>query len=100
MFIYGTEPACRAVGTIRNLKADTDYLYFGTQQRAFYVNNRDLTQAHVLAEIVAAFKADRKSFLQQFDAPEIREETQIVVRIPIQRYPDVVFRAALDSTVI
>jgi putative protein-disulfide isomerase len=100
LFIYGTEPACRAVGTIRNLKAGTDYLYLSALQRAFYVSNRDLTQVHVLAEIVAAFKADRKSFLQQFDAPEIREETHVIVRIPIQRHPDVVFRAALDSTVI
>jgi protein-disulfide isomerase-like protein with CxxC motif len=100
LFIYGTEPACRAVGKIRNLKAGTDYLYLSALQRAFYVSSRDLTQVHVLAEIVAAFKADRKSFLQQFDAPEIREETHVIVGIPIQRHTDVVFHATLNGAIV
>lgn len=75
-FVYDTEPACRAVVTVRNLKADVEYPYFSALQRGFYVSNRDLTQPQVLAEIAADFDIDRDVFLQRLGSSEVSEQTQ------------------------
>lgn len=75
-FVYDTEPACRAVVTMRRLAPDKALSFMGAIQRAFYGNNRDITQTEVLASIAAeAAGIDAASFTAEFMAPETRNET-------------------------
>lgn len=95
-FAYDTEPACRAVVAIRKLKAELEYPYFNALQRDFYVNNRDLTRAEVLADIAAEFDIDRKTFLARFDSPQTNEATQedftFCRRLGIEGFPAMLLR--------
>lgn len=50
-FIYDTEPACRAVITIRAHAPGHTLAMYDAIQRAFYAQSRDITQAKVLADI-------------------------------------------------
>ena len=49
--MYDTEPACRAMVTMRRLAPDKALGFMAAIQRAFYGNNQDVTQAEVLAAI-------------------------------------------------
>ena len=50
-FIYDTEPACRAVITIRAHAPEHTLAMYHAIQRAFYAQSRDVTQAKVLADV-------------------------------------------------
>ena len=43
-FIYDTEPACRALVTVRTLKPEASLGFLAAQHRAFYAENRDITE--------------------------------------------------------
>lgn len=53
-FIYDSEPACRAVVAARTLSPSHSLYVFDAIQHAFYAEGRDITQAAVLADVVAA----------------------------------------------
>ena len=74
-FIYDTEPACRAVVTMRTRQPDHALSMKAAISRAFYANNRDVTSAEVLADIAAEEGDDRDAFAADFLSPEIRNET-------------------------
>ena len=52
-WIYDTEPACRAVVTMRLLNPRITLAYKSRVQTAFYAENRDTTRGAVLADIAA-----------------------------------------------
>lgn len=72
-FVYDTGPACRAVVAARNLAPENWLLYFKAVQRAFYVENRDVTDADVLADVAAACALDRDDFAMVYASDEISE---------------------------
>jgi putative protein-disulfide isomerase len=72
-FVYDTEPASRAVVVARRSGLGLEDLK--AVHRAFYAENRDVTQAEVLAEIAATIGLDRKGFLAAFGSDGAREET-------------------------
>ena len=94
-FVYDTEPACRAVVAMRNLAPDAALAYLATVQRAFYAENRDVTQEDVLAELAAPFAA-ADDFRVVYRAPEVHEATQadfrLVHGLGIQGFPTVVLQ--------
>lgn len=69
-FIYDTEPACRAVVTVRTLAPSALLPAFHAFQHAFYEEGQDITNPHVLADIgsqiltQAGFPIDASGFLQ------------------------------------
>lgn len=73
-FVYDTEPACRAVVTVRRLQPDKTLSYMATVQHAFYGRNQDVTDTDVLAEL-AKGSIDGAAFTQEFLAPDTRNET-------------------------
>jgi len=75
-FVYDTEPACRAVVAVRNIHPAVAIDYFEAVQRAFYADNRDVTQADVLADLAAERNIPRTVFDPVFEAPEIIEATR------------------------
>jgi putative protein-disulfide isomerase len=75
-FIYDTEPACRAVVTMRRLRPDGALAFMAAIQRAFYARNQDITQTEVLAEIAESEAGiDRAAFTSEFLTADTRNET-------------------------
>jgi putative protein-disulfide isomerase len=75
-FVYDTEPACRAVVTMRRLRPERALAYMAAIQRAFYAGNQDVTQTPVLASLAeSATGVDSTTFTSEFLGSETRNET-------------------------
>jgi putative protein-disulfide isomerase len=82
---YTTEPACRAVVTVRELaQADPDpataraqtLAMFHAIQVAFYAEGRDATDPEELAAVAQRVGVDREHFVAAFADPAMRERAQ------------------------
>ena len=75
-WVYDTEPACRAVVTMRLLNPRVALAFKARIQRAFYAEGRDTTQESVLADIAGETGVDREMFFAELQSEEARRETQ------------------------
>jgi len=95
-FVYDTEPACRAVVIVRSANPDAAVPFFTALHRAFYAENRDITQAEVLADIAEPFGLPRETFLEAFADSNIRTATQAdfnyARQLGVSGFPTVVCR--------
>ncbi len=73
---YDTEPACRAVVTMRLLNPLVALAYKSAVQRAFYAEGRDTTRDAVLADIAGEMGVEREMFFAELISEEARKETQ------------------------
>lgn len=71
-FVYDTEPADRAIVVMRLLNPVVMLSYFTSVQRAFYAENRDVTDENVLAELAAEHGLDRERFLEALMTDQAR----------------------------
>jgi putative protein-disulfide isomerase len=74
-FVYNTEPACRAMVVMRSFAPKASLAYLEAVHKAFYVDNRDVSDPFVLADIAKKFTLDPAAFIALFEAPEIIEAT-------------------------
>jgi putative protein-disulfide isomerase len=74
-FTYDTEPACRAVVTVRRLRPDMTLPFKARISRAFYAENRDMTSADKIADVAAEAGFDKAEFAAAFASPETHNET-------------------------
>jgi len=74
-FVYDTEPACRAVVTMRRLAPENVLAYKARVSRAFYGENRDTTDVKVLAALATEFGEDADRFELEMLSAEARNET-------------------------
>ena len=74
-FTYDTEPACRAVVTVRRLRPDMALAFKARVSRAFYAENRDMTSAEEIAAVAEEAGFDKAEFAAAFAAPETQNET-------------------------
>lgn len=95
-FVYDTEPACRAMVTVRTLKAQSALPYLGALHRAFYAENRDITDPELLADLAGGVGLDRNIFAQVFPTREMMYQTSAdffrAQSMGIQGFPTVVLR--------
>lgn len=96
-FVYDTEPACRAVVTVRSIEGDLAALkMFDRLQSAFYADNVDITEAENAAAIAAAAGVDSIEFSRLFASPElaVRTRTDFVRSrdMGISGFPSVIVR--------
>jgi putative protein-disulfide isomerase len=81
-FDYDTEPACRAVATVKLLQARNDLPsattlnFFSAVQRKFYVEGHDPKMADFYASICASLSLDFAEFRGLFDSSEARQAVQ------------------------
>lgn len=80
-FCYDTEPACRALVTLRNQLPGREWEYLAALQEAFYVRHQDITRAKVLADLASVVtgvdaEADAEAFARQMQNLEMREQLQ------------------------
>ena len=74
-FTYDTEPACRAVVTMRRMAPKNALAFLERVSRAFYASNRDVTDDAVLADLAAEAGMDRAAFYADLTSAEARNET-------------------------
>lgn len=74
-FIYDSEPASRAVVTIRHLAPGREYAFMSTIQKAFYAEGEDITQAAVLARHAPDFGVSEADFLDAFESEAMKNAT-------------------------
>jgi putative protein-disulfide isomerase len=74
-FVYDTDPAARAVVVLRRNRPDAALDFLERVQRAFYAENRDVTDPAVLADLAAGFGLDRDAFLAEHATDAAKEET-------------------------
>ncbi|MBF9253628.1 DsbA family protein [Pontibacter sp. 172403-2] len=75
-FVYDTEPACRAVITMRYLKPEAELEMAEAIQNAFYAQGSDVTQPAILAAIATQFDVTEEEFLEMFNSELMLEKTQ------------------------
>ena len=75
-FIYDTEPASRAVIVVSMLSPEAVFIFFQAVQSAFYVEQRNVTNAQVLAELAGSVGLETQQFLQAFESDAARDITQ------------------------
>lgn len=84
-YVYDTEPACRAVVTIREHAPDHTLEMYHAIQHAFYAMSRDITQTSVLADVWQELvnslpdleiNFSRKEFINAFESDTIKSLTR------------------------
>ena len=75
-FVYDTEPPSRAVVVLRRRGMDTGLAALRRIHRAFYAENRDVTDTATLAALAAEFGVDEAAFCSEFGSEAAVEETR------------------------
>ena len=82
--------------TIRNLKPDAQQPFLAAVHRAFYAENRDVTDAGVLAGIAADAGVDENAFAEAFQSREMIYQTGAdfhrSASMGVQGFPTVILR--------
>lgn len=65
-FLYDTEPACRALVTVRALRPEAALTFLAAQHKAFYAENQDITDHDILADLAETAGVDRSLFVETF----------------------------------
>jgi putative protein-disulfide isomerase len=90
-FVYDTEPACRAVVTMRTGAGPLAFAFFHAAQDAFYRDGLDVTNDDVLADLAAGIGVPREDFAEAFASEELKQATRqdfaIVQRWGINGFP-------------
>ncbi|MEF2549818.1 DsbA family protein [Aurantimonas sp. A2-1-M11] len=76
-FVYDTDPAARAVVAVRAEDRSLELPYLERVQRAFYAENRDVTQPEVLADLAAEMGLEREPFLMRHGSEAVRDATRL-----------------------
>lgn len=74
-FVYDTEPASRAVVSVRSRWPTHVWRYFKAVQRAFYAEARNVTRAEVLADLAESLGLPRAEFAHAFASQAMRDAT-------------------------
>jgi putative protein-disulfide isomerase len=74
-FVYDTEKPSRGVVAVGELNPDRVMPYFKEVQAAFYVDQKDVTQQEVLAELAASFDIDTQQFKTAFESASVKDKT-------------------------
>lgn len=93
-FTYDTEPSSRAVIAMRTIQSSEVFSFFHSIQRAFYVENLDVTKETVLTDIAATHRVDRDTFKKSFNNQELKrqvwEEFDRCRQLEISGFPSLV----------
>ena len=97
-FIYDTEPACRGVKTMQDLNPERELDYFSAIQRAFYAENKDVTQIDVLSKLATEYGINKQAFEKLFESADIRQRTNndfvLSQRMGVNGFPTLIGKKA------
>ncbi|MBO9703773.1 MAG: DsbA family protein [Sporocytophaga sp.] len=72
-FVYDTEPAARAVATVRKLKPGSEFEFFKKVQNSFYVENRNTSDINTYLELLPQFNINKESFKEIFNSEQMKQ---------------------------
>jgi putative protein-disulfide isomerase len=72
-FVYDTEPAARAVATVRKLKPGSEFDFFKKVQNSFYVKNRNTSDINTYLELLPEFNIDEDLFRETFNSQQMKQ---------------------------
>ncbi len=75
-FIYNTEPACRAVVTVREIDSTKAFAMFKALQSAFYSDNVDITQMDELANVAQILGIKKEDFISKYIQEDLKTKTK------------------------
>ncbi|HRE21521.1 MAG TPA: DsbA family protein [Rhabdaerophilum sp.] len=97
-FVYDSEPASRAVVTMRHLAPGREYAFMSVIQKAFYADGEDITQATVLARHAPAFGVSETDFLAAFESEAMKNDTlgdfRVAQQFGVSGFPTLVLHRA------
>jgi putative protein-disulfide isomerase len=74
-YVMDTEPASRAVVTMRSFHLPSAYAYMHAIQRAYFAANEDIRQPDALARHATAFDVPEEEFLERFASDAMKQAT-------------------------
>ena len=105
-YVMDTEPASRAVVTMRALNIGAAYAYMHAIQRAYFALNEDIRQTEVLAAYAGQFDVDPAEFTTAFLSDAMKKATledfALAQRFQVNGFPTLVLlkdRGAYQITV-
>jgi len=103
-FVYDTEPSNRAVVAVSALKPDATLPYFERVQAAFYMEQKNVTQADVLAQLAEGVGVEADRFFQAFRSLEVKAKTleqfRQVYHWGVRGFPTVILQHAQELSVL
>lgn len=75
-FVYDTEPACRAVTTIRELKPEVEFEFFKAVQKAFYFENKNTDDLTTYTDLSAQFGFEKTAFAEMFESADMKAKVK------------------------
>ena len=103
-FAMDTEPACRAVVTMRNLRSIAALPYFERLHHAFYAENKAINDAATLAGLAEPFGIAPDEFTEMFNDHDTKNRTaQDFVtsqRLGVRGFPTILLRNGADTGVL
>ena len=95
-FVYDTEPACRAIVSVRELKPDAALDFLATLHQSFYAENKDITNSDILAGLAGEAGLDVDQFRQYFISEKAKKKTvndfQYAHGLGVTGFPTIVAR--------
>jgi putative protein-disulfide isomerase len=75
-FNYTTEPACRAVITVRAMDKTKEYSAYAALQKAFYAEGKDITKEAIITELIDSIGIKKELFLQHFQSDTMKKAAE------------------------
>jgi len=75
-FVLDTEPACRAVVTLRTLRPDALFPFYESISRSFYSENKDTTDVETFRALAREADVDGDEFAELFSSQDMKDETR------------------------
>ncbi len=103
-WVYDTELAAIGVVTMRDLHESETLRFFTRLQRAYYVENIDITDADVYPDLVDDFDVDPGKFSDLFASQTMREQAwadfELARRLSVTGFPSLLLRLDEDHIVV
>jgi len=103
-FIYDTEPACRGVVSVSLIEPEKVFPFFAAIQRAFYVEQEDVTQSAILKKLAVGLNIPGSQFTLVFQSDEVKQQTlagfQRAAQWGISGFPALVIESEADRHLI
>ena len=103
-FIYDTEPSCRAVVAMALINPELVFSLLESIQFSFYVEQKDVTNPKMLAQLAGKTGVDIESYIQVFESDEARNKVSIhfnkVRRWGVNSFPTIAVQNATGYSIL
>lgn len=95
-FVYDTEPACRAVTTIRELKPEVEFEFFKAIQKAFYFENKNTSDLTTYTDLSDQFGFEKTAFAEIFESAamkvKVKKDFEKSATMGVRGFPTVILK--------